>query len=100
MHANIASMHAFAYADVMAGGKTVQIRDVTPELLSRLVAMADERVLSLSAFLRLEFARIADLRTAQAAWLARRPEPIPGLTREFVVETIRESRGPLPEGDE
>jgi len=93
-------MHAIAYPEVMAEGRTIQVRDVDPDLYEALVRMADERGLSLSAFLRLELARITDLRAARAAWRARRPEPIPGLTHESIVATIREARGPLPGDDE
>ena len=92
-------MHALTYPEAMVEGRTIQIRGVEPWVADALERQAAQRGTSLSAYLRQELAHVVDVREARARWLADRPAAVEGITRQQLVDIIRDARGPLP-GDQ
>ena len=76
--------------------RTVQIRDIDDAVYGALSRRAAEAGLTVPDLLRREAARLAARPTVEE-WLARTRRRPSGVTREQVLETLDELRGPWPD---
>ena len=74
--------------------KAIQIRDVPDDVHARLRARAAAAGMSMSEYLRSELIRLADQETMDEVY-QRILTRTGGVSRDEIVSTIREMRGPL-----
>ena len=74
--------------------KAIQIRDVPDDVHARLRARASAAGMSMSEYLRSELIRLADQETMDEVY-QRILTRTGGVSRDEIVSTIREMRGPL-----
>lgn len=78
--------------------KTIQIRDIDDEVYRALARQAAEGGITVPELLRREACRMASRPTIKE-WLERTRRVSSGLTREQILETFDELRGPWPDAD-
>ena len=76
--------------------KTIQIRDVDDTVYAGLSQRAAEAGLTVPELLRREAARIA-ARPSLEEWLRRTARRPSGITRQEILDTLDEVRGPWPD---
>lgn len=77
--------------------KSVQIRDLDDDVYAALARRAAEVGISVPELLRRQAQRLA-ARPTMNEWLARTTRRSSSITREAVLSTLDELRGPWPEG--
>lgn len=73
--------------------KHIQIRNIDPELHQKLKIRAAKEGMSMSDYLRIEIEKLVS-RPTMKEWLemVKRHKPVEGMSREEIVEVIREDR--------
>ena len=73
--------------------KHIQIRNIDPELHQKLKIRAAKEGMSMSDYLRIEIEKLVS-RPTMKEWLemAKRHKPVEGMSRDEIVEVIREGR--------
>ena len=73
--------------------KHIQIRNIDPELHQKLKIRAAKEGMSMSDYLRIEIEKLVS-RPTMKEWLemVKRHKPVEGMSRDEIVEVIREGR--------
>jgi len=76
--------------------KAIQIRDVPDDVHAVLRTRAAAAGMSMSEYLRSELVTIAEKPTMEELYARIRTRPPNSVTRQSIVDIIREARGPIP----
>ena len=76
--------------------KAIQIRDVPDDVHAVLRVRAAKAGMSMSEYLRSELIRMAEKPTMEELYARIQSRPPTDVTRQEIVDVIREMRGPIP----